>query len=50
MDTTSIYPRQATELPNVGYMRQLAAEGVLALDPDLILAIEGSGPPPASRC
>ncbi|PTW61615.1 iron complex transport system substrate-binding protein [Breoghania corrubedonensis] len=47
VDTTSIHPREASELPNVGYMRQLAAEGVLALDPDLILAIEGSGPPPA---
>ncbi len=47
IDTTSIYPEPTTELPNVGYMRQLAAEGVLALNPDLILAIEGSGPPPA---
>lgn len=44
VDTTSIYPEQATELPNVGYVRQLAAEGVLALDPDLILAIDGAGP------
>ena len=47
VDTTSIYPEEATRLPNVGYMRQLAAEGVLGLDPDLILAIEGSGPQPA---
>src|SRR3546814_1341830 len=31
--------------PNVGYMRALSAEGVLALRPDLILAVEGSGPP-----
>ncbi|WP_321339662.1 ABC transporter substrate-binding protein [Breoghania sp.] len=44
VDTTSIYPSAARELPSVGYMRQLAAEGVLALNPDLILAITGSGP------
>ncbi len=46
VDTTSIYPAEARALPNVGYMRALAAEGVLSLKPDLILTIEGSGPPP----
>lgn len=45
VDTTSLYPERALqEKPNVGYMRQLSAEGVLALSPTLILAIEGSGP------
>jgi len=45
VDTTSLYPPQALgEKPNVGYMRQLSAEGVLGLNPSLILAIEGSGP------
>ncbi|WP_424627177.1 heme/hemin ABC transporter substrate-binding protein [Bradyrhizobium sp. SYSU BS000235] len=45
IDTTSLYPPKAlTEKPNVGYMRQLSAEGVLGLNPQLILAIEGSGP------
>jgi len=45
VDTTSLYPPQVlTEKPNVGYMRQLGAEGVLGLHPNLILAIEGSGP------
>jgi iron complex transport system substrate-binding protein len=45
IDTTSLYPANALkDKPNVGYMRQLAAEGVLGLDPKLILAIEGSGP------
>lgn len=43
-DTTSIYPPEANGLPKVGYMRQLAAEGVLSVKPDLILAVEGSGP------
>jgi iron complex transport system substrate-binding protein len=45
VDTTSLYPENALrEKPNVGYMRQLSPEGVLALSPTLILAIEGSGP------
>lgn len=45
IDTTSFYPPQALkQKPNVGYMRQLAAEGVLGLNPDLVLATEGSGP------
>jgi len=45
VDTTSQYPpRAAQEKPNVGYMRQLSAEGVLGLRPTLILAIDGSGP------
>lgn len=45
VDTTSLYPPSALkDKPNVGYMRQLSAEGVLALSPTLIFAIEGSGP------
>lgn len=47
VDSTSFYPAAATELPNVGYMRQLSAEPILALGPDLVLAIEDSGPPAA---
>jgi len=47
VDTTSFYPAAATELPNVGYMRQLSAEPILALGPQLVLAIEDSGPPAA---
>lgn len=45
IDTTSLYPKTAlAQKPNVGYMRQLSSEGVLGLNPQLILAIEGSGP------
>jgi iron complex transport system substrate-binding protein len=47
IDTTSTYPPDVKSLPNVGYMRALSAEGVLAVSPDLVLALEGSGPPPA---
>lgn len=46
-DSTSIYPEAATKLPDVGYMRQLAPEGVLAVNPTAIVAVEGSGPPEA---
>ncbi|CAN5355186.1 hemin ABC transporter substrate-binding protein [soil metagenome] len=45
VDTTSQYPPEAVRLPNVGYMRALAAEGVLSMAPDLIIASAGSGPP-----
>ncbi len=45
VDSTSLYPARASaEKPNVGYMRQLSAEGVLGLRPSLIIASEGSGP------
>ena len=46
-DTTSQYPERITELPDVGYVRALSAEGVLALAPDLILAEATAGPPEA---
>lgn len=45
VDTTSLYPPSALrDKPNVGYMRQLSAEGVLGLNPSLVLAEQGSGP------
>ncbi|CUK07389.1 Hemin-binding periplasmic protein HmuT precursor [Shimia thalassica] len=46
-DTTSNYPAAALALPNVGYIRRLSPEGVLSVNPDLILAEEGAGPPEA---
>lgn len=45
VDTTSYYPEEATRKPDVGYMRQLSAEGILAQKPDLIIAEASSGPP-----
>lgn len=44
-DSTSTFPAPAEKLPRVGYMRQLSAEGVLALKPDLLLATAEAGPP-----
>jgi len=45
VDTTSVWPPAATQLPQVGYQRTLAAEGVLSLRPDLVLASNNAGPP-----
>lgn len=44
VDITSTFPAAAKSRPSVGYMRTLSPEGVLALAPKIILAIEGSGP------
>lgn len=44
VDSTSTWPAAATRLPNVGYVRQLNAEGVLALRPGLVLATHDAGP------
>ncbi|MEI9428159.1 heme/hemin ABC transporter substrate-binding protein [Mesorhizobium sp. Cs1299R1N3] len=43
-DSSSLYPKAALELPDVGYMRQLSPEGVLSVNPTGILALHGSGP------
>ncbi|WP_114961747.1 heme/hemin ABC transporter substrate-binding protein [Tritonibacter mobilis] len=43
-DTTSSYPAAAEKLPDVGYMRALSPEGVLSVNPDLIISEAGAGP------
>lgn len=43
-DTTSTFPPEITALPDVGYIRALSAEGVLALGPDMIVSEAGAGP------
>ncbi|MBX9911561.1 MAG: ABC transporter substrate-binding protein [Beijerinckiaceae bacterium] len=48
VDTTSQFPPEALkDKPNIGYVRQLSAEGVVSLKPSLVIAIEGAGPPDA---
>lgn len=47
VDTSSLYPEAATKLPQVGYQRTIAAEGVLSLEPSLVLASHEIGPPAA---
>jgi len=49
VDSTSLYPAAAQKLPNVGYARTLAAEGLLSLAPSLIVATEDAGPPAVLR-
>lgn len=46
VDTTSLNPASLQKLPSIGYQRQLAAEGILALRPDVLLGSEEMGPPP----
>lgn len=46
-DSTSTYPAAAQALPKVGYQRSLSAEGLLALQPTLLLAGSDAGPPAA---
>ncbi len=44
VDTTSRYPQAAQQLPDVGYMRQLSAEGILSLNPTLVITTAEAGP------
>ncbi len=44
-DTTSYYPAAAAATPKVGYQRALSAEGILSLNPDLVILSEEAGPP-----
>jgi hypothetical protein len=43
-DSTSSYPENIMALPDVGYLRALSPEGVLALGADLIIAEADAGP------
>lgn len=48
VDTTSLHPPQALkEKASVGYMRRLSPEGVISVNPSVIFAIDGAGPPDA---
>ncbi|MDH1576223.1 MULTISPECIES: heme/hemin ABC transporter substrate-binding protein [Pseudomonas] len=46
VDTTSQHPESLKGLPSVGYQRQLSAEGILSLRPDVLVGTEEMGPPP----
>lgn len=45
VDLTSSFPAATRGLPQIGYMRALAPEGLIALHPDLLLLSEDAGPP-----
>lgn len=44
VDTSSLYPEEATLLPKVGYFRSMGAEGLMSLTPDIVIAAKGAGP------
>lgn len=46
VDTTSQHLPHLQQLPVIGYQRQLAAEGILALAPDVLVGTEEMGPLP----
>ena len=46
-DSTSVWPEAALALPDVGYLRRLSAEPILAMRPGLILLEADAGPPAA---
>jgi iron complex transport system substrate-binding protein len=46
VDTTSQHPDSLKTLPRVGYQRQLSAEGILSLRPQILIGTEEMGPPP----
>ena len=45
VDITSTFPTEASEFPSVGYVRALSAEGLLSLNPTLVLGESDMGPP-----
>ncbi|MHC5352195.1 heme/hemin ABC transporter substrate-binding protein [Metapseudomonas furukawaii] len=45
VDTTSLHPESLRTLPSIGYQRQLAAEGILSVRPDILIGTEEMGPP-----
>lgn len=50
VDTTSLEPARALrDKPNVGYIRALSAEGVLSLQPSLVITTAEAGPPAAVK-
>ncbi|AZD18053.1 ABC transporter substrate-binding protein [Pseudomonas chlororaphis] len=46
VDTTSQHPESLKSLPSIGYQRQLSAEGILSLRPQILVGTEEMGPPP----
>lgn len=44
-DISSLWPSEVNQLPRIGYLRTLGAEGILALHPGLLLTTPEAGPP-----
>jgi iron complex transport system substrate-binding protein len=46
-DSSSLFPAAVRELPEVGYYRNISAEGILAQNPDRVITTSEAGPPQA---
>ena len=44
VDISATYPPEATEKPSIGYQRTLSAEGIISLNPTVIIGTEAAGP------
>ena len=44
-DVTSVFPSDLQKLPSIGYVRNLSAEGILSLNPTLVIGEDDMGPP-----
>tara|TARA_Y100000768_G_scaffold367851_1_gene331300 strand:- start:2261 stop:3187 length:927 start_codon:yes stop_codon:yes gene_type:complete len=45
LDITSNFPEDAKKYPSIGYVRMLSAEGLLSMNPSIILGENDMGPP-----
>ena len=45
LDVTSNFPAETKSLPSIGYVRALSAEGLLSMNPSIILGEDDMGPP-----
>ncbi len=46
-DQGSLYPPEVLERPRLNYHRQMSSEGILSLNPDVVLLTKEAGPPTA---
>ena len=46
VDASSLYPDEVNTKAKLGYHRNVSAEGILSLAPDLVIATDAAGPPP----
>ncbi|MDF3127811.1 hemin ABC transporter substrate-binding protein [Kiritimatiellaeota bacterium B1221] len=49
IDDSSAFSKALSKLPQVGYYRMVSAEGVLSVQPSLIISSEDAGPPEALK-
>ena len=45
LDVTSTFPEKTKDYPSIGYVRGLSTEGILSMDPSLIIGENDMGPP-----